>query len=295
MKAYCINLDRRPDRLAHMTAEFARAGIPFERIPAVDSQDPVVATAAKTIPLSFQNTRISAGAYACLQSHRLAWRRMLEEGQDFGAIFEDDVFLAADMAPLFDEAWIPPDADVIKLETFRVRVHLSRRRQRIDGGWELAQLLSTQFGSAAYVLRADCAKRLLTWTQESGDPVDEVLFNRDLGFAGRSVIYQMTPAPAIQGDRIGPDKQKAATGWQATSITARHAVEQTAVKAGSESTFAKLRRRLREEGRALRLGTRYVVVPHGLPSGVNTPEQTGATQRLSSIGPEASDGKKHDA
>ena len=46
MKAYCINLDRRPDRLKHMTEVFAEHGIAFERVAAVDGLDPSVAAAA---------------------------------------------------------------------------------------------------------------------------------------------------------------------------------------------------------------------------------------------------------
>lgn len=38
MKAYCINLDRRPDRLEHMERQFERLGMAFERIAAVDGQ-----------------------------------------------------------------------------------------------------------------------------------------------------------------------------------------------------------------------------------------------------------------
>ncbi len=264
MKAYCINLDRRPDRLAHMTAEFARAGIPFTRISAVDAKDPEVAAAARAVPLSvLEKARISPGAYACLQSHRLAWRRMLDEGQAHAAFFEDDVLLAPGLGFLASEDWVPPDADVVKLETFRVRVQLSRRRRAAAPGWDLARMMSAQIGAAAYILRAETAARLLALTENLGEPVDQVIFNGAYGFADTALIYQMVPAPAVQGDRLGAQRQKAVAGWQATSITERHATGQTPVQAGREGKAARAFRRLREEGRALWGGTRYVVVPHG--------------------------------
>lgn len=39
MKCLVINLDRSPDRLAHITAEFARIGITFERIAGTDARE----------------------------------------------------------------------------------------------------------------------------------------------------------------------------------------------------------------------------------------------------------------
>jgi glycosyl transferase, family 25 len=265
MKAYCINLDRRPDRLEHMTVEFQRAGIPFARISAVDAQDPAVAAAAGSVPLSMQKARISPGAYACLQSHRLAWHRMLQEGHSHAAVFEDDVLLAPDIGFLGTEDWVPPDADVVKLETFRTRVQLSRRRQTAVPGWDLARMISAQVGAAAYVLRAKTAMRLLAVTESLCEPVDQMLFNGAYGFSDHAVIYQMIPAPAVQGDRVGPDKQKAKTGWQATSIPERHDLGQGRVDETAEGMTARLFRRLREEGRSLWEGTHYVVVPHGQP------------------------------
>ena len=124
---------------------------------------------------------------------------------------------------------------------------------------------STHIGTAAYVLRADTAERLLVLTERRGDPVDELVFNSKLGFFDRAVVYQMIPAPAVQGDRLGPRKQKAKTGWQTTSITERHAAGKMAVPDIVEGRSARLFRRLREELHALRSGTQYVVVPQGHP------------------------------
>lgn len=266
MRTYCINLDRRPDRLAHVTAEFARAGLGFERLAAVDARDPAVAEAAARMPLSFRGLRISAGAYACLQSHRLAWQRLLDSGEALAAVFEDDVILGPDLGFLAGDGWVPPDAELVKLETFRVRVHLSRRRIDLGGGNALARLHSTQLGCAGYVIRADLARRLLAMTETTGDPVDEIMFNTNLGLAAQTVIYQMVPAPAVQGDRVqqgrGPQgRGQALPDWQATSITERHA-EGAAAGERPETPLGRLVRRLREELRARGQGTRYVVVPH---------------------------------
>ena len=264
MKAYCINLDRRPDRLAHMTAEFARAGIPFERIPAVDGQDPEVAATAARLPLSsLSNKRISTGAYGCMQSHRAAWRQLIASGDRWGMIFEDDLVLAPDLALHLHDGWVPKDADIVKLETFRIRLHISREHQDIGGGRRVARLLSSHIGAGAYLTNAETAQLLLAETVVCGDPVDELMFNEQLPFFSKVRIYQMFPAPAIQGDRAEVTKQKLHSGWQATSIVDRLASGHVETDITPETPLHRLWRRGREEIRARVRGTRYVVVPHG--------------------------------
>ena len=264
MKAYCINLDRRPDRLAHMTAEFARAGIPFERIPAVDGQDPAVAAAAARLPLSsLNNKRISTGAHGCMQSHRAVWRQLIDSGESWGMIFEDDLVLAPDMALYLHDGWVPKDADIVKLETFRIRLHISRKHQDIGGGRRVARLCATHLGTGCYVISAVTAQRLLSETAVCGDAIDEFLFNVQLPFFHSARIYQMCPAPVIQGDRAEVTKQKLHSGWQATSIVDRLASVHVETDVAPETPLHRLWRRGREEIRARVRGTRYVVVPHG--------------------------------
>ncbi len=263
MKAYCINLDRRPDRLAHMTAEFARVGIPFDRIPAVDGHDPEVADATARLPLSSQGMRISAGAHGCMQSHRRFWHCLVASGDPWGMVFEDDLLLAADMAMYLRDDWVPADADIVKLETFATRIHLAARSLPASGNRRLAQLCTTHLGTGCYVVSTAMAARLLGETAESGDPVDEFLFNTGLPFFHTARIYQMFPAPVMQGDRAGSAKQKSHSGWQATSISERVIGKHEKPPGLPETVSQRLWRRGREEIRARLQGTRYVVVPHG--------------------------------
>lgn len=46
LPAWCINLDRRPDRWANVLTEVEQAGITIQRLPAVDAHDPDVAAQA---------------------------------------------------------------------------------------------------------------------------------------------------------------------------------------------------------------------------------------------------------
>jgi hypothetical protein len=70
----------------------------------------------------------------------------------------------------------------------------------------------------------------------------------------------MDPAPVIQGDRwAGVGRGEA---WAKTSIVARHA-DPAARGPRTETGIARMRRRLKEECRALVRRTRYTVTRYG--------------------------------
>ena len=272
MKAYCINLDRRPDRLAHMTTEFAKAGIPFERIPAVDGQNPDVAAAAARLPLStIHGARIGVGAYGCLQSHRLFWQRLIDSGDAWGMVFEDDLLLAPGMMGLLAEQWIPEDADIVKLETYlSKRFYVSALRREAVGGRYLARLCSTHLGTGCYVISGAVARRMMVATETIGEAIDQVLFDQKLGFFQTLVTYQMISAPVIQGVEAAYRARKAkAVGegqpadWHATSITERLVDAKSEASRKSETSLERLRRRISAEIWSRLRGQRYVFVHHG--------------------------------
>lgn len=257
MKTYCINLDRRPDRWAHMTEQLRAAGLVAERVPAVDaSQGDIAAEAARCGP-GKNGRKISAGAYACFQSHRAIWRRLVDSGDSFALVVEDDVYLAPDIGHLQAEDWLPPDADMIKLETVGVRVHLQKRGTHQAGSRALLRVRSYHSASAFYAISRVAAQRLLRLTETVTDPVDDVLFKPELAPDPPFVVYQMYPAPAIQGERLAAGRVDAP--WMAGSITEHWSEAESGH--GKEPIVARVMRRASHELQAMRQGTRYVVVP----------------------------------
>lgn len=260
MKAYCINLDRRPDRLAYIAAAFGRQGLPFERIPAVDGSDPAVAARAARCAAAPDGTRIGTGAFGCFESHREVWRRLVRSGERWGMVFEDDVLLADGVAAYLDDGWVPADADLVKLETYGKRAHLSRGPGLAAGPRRLFRLRSFNKGTGCYVVAAATAARLLEATAAFDVPVDDWLFDMGRPSAAALVTYQMVPAPVVQGDRV-PLAQR--PDWSRTSITERSAAAGAPAPFRPKSRIGHYRDRLREEGRALVRGTRYAPIPHG--------------------------------
>ncbi|MFA9229776.1 MAG: glycosyltransferase family 25 protein [Microgenomates group bacterium] len=261
MKAYCINLDRRSDRLAYMTQEFARHGIVFVRISAVDGTHPDIAAKAAQIPPTALGARMSNGAYGAFQSHRACWQNLVDSGDAYAMVFEDDLHLADGIGSYLAESWIPADADIVKLETFGTRTHIGKKPDYAAHGRRLVPLRSSHIGAGCYVLSRAIAARLLQETATFNEPIDEVLFNDALAFFDTARIYQMLPAPVVQGKR--PGSGASTSSWSATSITERFADGAEAPKASTEPVFARLMRRLGQEMRGSLQGTRYIVVPHG--------------------------------
>lgn len=85
-----INLDRRPDRLAHITTELQKVGLSFEKQTAVDGQLE-----------SLQSEFISKGAIGCWKSHVNSMRRLVQANASFGLILEDDVVLSPEVNEKF--------------------------------------------------------------------------------------------------------------------------------------------------------------------------------------------------
>src|SRR5262245_23908593 len=91
--ALVINLDRSTDRLAHVRAEFARVGMGFERVAAVDgtnlpaSLQPYFCNAAGELI-----SKLRPGEIGCYASHLAIWQRVAVSDTPT-LVCEDDITL----------------------------------------------------------------------------------------------------------------------------------------------------------------------------------------------------------
>lgn len=192
MRVYVINLDRHRDRLVHMQAELD--GIAFERIPAIDG--------SKNPPTANGLTRFEL---ACLESHRIAWRKFLAGAESHACFLEDDLRVKPGFAALLGgTTWIPEDAHSVKLDTYFQKIRLG---ERLDGagGREIARLYSRHESAAAYILSRHGAARYLELSESATTPADYALFPNAPRRLGLS-IYQLVPAVAIQDHLLKADK-----------------------------------------------------------------------------------------
>ncbi|TGQ87067.1 glycosyltransferase family 25 protein [Mesorhizobium sp. M8A.F.Ca.ET.208.01.1.1] len=254
MKCLVINLDRSPERLAHMTAEFARIGIGFERVDGIDArQHPDLVLQPQHAIHAIRP--LSGSEIACLHSHRACWTIIAKGDAPYGVVFEDDmVFSGKAGALLGDTSWVPADADVVKLETFFSRTVIQRRRTSARNGFSVVRLRKGHPGAGGYLLSRQTACDFLEATAQVNIAVDDLIFDPTIS-AGKTV-YQLVPALCAQDQFIGdglpsllaPERDAART---ASGLMTKHRkpttvrISREAGRAARRITdFFKLRRRI---------------------------------------------------
>jgi glycosyl transferase family 25 len=211
MRVHLINLDRSPERLATMRQALAERGVGFERLSAIDGR----ALGAEVLA---RHPDISAGEIGCLLSHRAAWKLIADGDEPFGAVLEDDGLLSRSIR-LFtaNTAWIPEDANLVKLETWHKRILAARTATSHHAGRSIVRLYSPHLGAAGYIISRPTAAALLT-EDAANVPVDVLLF-------GSTVlkIYQVAPALCTQdgGDSF-IEEERRRHGRQRHGPLARH-------------------------------------------------------------------------
>jgi glycosyl transferase family 25 len=199
MKVYFINLDRSPDRLAWFRNRGEALGLDLVRVPAVDAAKLDAAEMARLTALSSGNSVLSAGEIACLLSHRVVWRRIVEGSDRWAFVAEDDVHLSPEIAKfLGSPEWIPAGVELIKAETNLRRQELSSKVWARPFGHELRQLRSNHYCSGGYFVSQQGAARLLAFTDRHVEQADVILFSPDLGILSETPVLQIAPALCLQ-------------------------------------------------------------------------------------------------
>jgi glycosyl transferase, family 25 len=184
VKAYYINLDRAPERRAHM--EEALAGVDHERVAAVDGR---LRPPTEKGPTRFE--------IACLESHCEAWKRFLATPDAFACFLEDDVHFSPDFAAFVaQDDWIPTDCHAVKLDSYFNPVMLGAPAPTALGR-QLALLYTRHESCAAYILSRRGAQIFLRLTEHPDLPVDYIVFPED-PIGQKLRLYQLSPAVAIQ-------------------------------------------------------------------------------------------------
>ncbi|MDA4843966.1 glycosyltransferase family 25 protein [Hoeflea sp. E7-10] len=199
MKCYLINLERSADRLDWFVSNNAFPNWEIVRVGAVDGTTLEAANRASLLKQKKSDYPMPAGVLGCFLSHRRAWSRMLEAGDEWAFVTEDDAHISKSAMQLFSNSdWLPDDADIVKAETTRGNTEVSADSRPAKGGFRLRNLKAAHRGTAGYFLSRKAAARLLKLTEDYCDPIDEVLFNPELGLTGKLNILQLDPAISVQ-------------------------------------------------------------------------------------------------
>ena len=102
MYAYVVNLDRSPDRRAHMIDELKKTGLDYEFVSACDGRDLDLNDPSVVAPELLTKSPFPANHGATALSHIRCYERMIAQGRDTALVLEDDVLLPADVTALTD-------------------------------------------------------------------------------------------------------------------------------------------------------------------------------------------------
>ncbi len=209
MRAYLINLDRSPDRLARMQAEFDRVGAAFTRFTGVDTlgwaNDKAEAYFRDHPAFSSERLPGDAGAFL---SHFGVWQAIAARDEAAAAVFEDDVHLAFDLTALLSASnWIPADADLVRLESNGKMVLREGRPVGVAPRRKLYRTGSGTWGAAGYVITRKAAVRLIRTAADLHTHIDWFLFKPTRSPVAASLCcYQMLPAVCIQDGYLNGSK-----------------------------------------------------------------------------------------
>lgn len=202
IKSYLINLDRSEERLKRFEGIAVSLRLTVVRIPAVDGSRFTPAELKTYENSASRFGPLGPGEIGCFLSHRIAWETILQNDDEWAAVFEDDVYLSRDATTLLDDvSWIPQGTDIIKLETTRIPVSLGDQEGEVtftEIPRKLFPLLSPHGGAGGYLISRHAARELIGDPETVRDPIDEYLFNPVSAVVKKMSVLQLSPALCIQ-------------------------------------------------------------------------------------------------
>ena len=212
--ARVISLEKRKDRLAAFRQEAMYTDVAsiWSVTPAVDGRKldlstvPMVAEARMTLHSQIISGKrlahrdLSPGAVGCYLSHMKVWKALVESGEPFGIVFEDDVsFDRQDVVQqvLRDIAEAPVDWDILVY----LPDYFSYHYVPLEG----YQHVLRWFGLHFYVIRAEACNLISPAMLPMSQQIDSEL--SDMAQAGDIKVYRPMSMKPKQGNSYGTDIQ----------------------------------------------------------------------------------------
>lgn len=198
MKIYVINLDRSPDRLAHIQKEMAACGLDFTRVEAIDGKHLDYATVASFhADKSAYSDAVSCRSLneaACNLSHAKALELIAHGKDEYGVVLEDDAVLSPHAADFLKHSdWIPKGENFIKIDTGSKK-KLLEHEYNLGSGPKLYRLRSSDFMAAGYIVSREAAMSLYLLLKTTPLMVDNLYYSFEFGIAKQLQPLQLYPA-----------------------------------------------------------------------------------------------------
>ena len=195
LPVYVINLDRRPDRLASISENLQKIGVPWERVPAIDG-------------MNLQGTKwLDQSSLACSLSHRKAMRTLLDSPHPAALILEDDAEAGGDAPALLESAgWWPRGHGILKLDAPPGRWLLGPRKGLAPTGRALHEIPYWGILATGYLIDRSAAETVLASPDCAFSPIDAVLFHLGWSRTARKLRpLWVVPAVVRPREELGSD------------------------------------------------------------------------------------------
>jgi glycosyl transferase family 25 len=201
LQTWVINLDRAPERLARISGQLQRLGLPYTRLPAVDARALTPAQrAAFDAPGYHRRHGMTPvpGELGCYLSHVEVVRRFLAGGAEFALVLEDDALIHPSLPAVLQGLQAHPRRwDMVKLSAVHSGTPVPVLT--VAPGHHLAVMLSRCTGSSAYLMNRRAATAYARGLLPMSLPYDHVF---DLGWRFGLKVRLVTPTPCTHDDQI---------------------------------------------------------------------------------------------
>ncbi|WP_421857146.1 glycosyltransferase family 25 protein [Oricola sp.] len=258
-----INLDRAPERLEWTEKVFGDMQLDFRRVPAVEGKYLTGEEIARWSRRTRKGETLSGVEVGCFLSHRECWKTAVESGEEWVAIFEDDMHFAPDAADFIRApSWIPDGISLVKLETYLVPVRLEARATPV-GSYSVSRILSRHWGSGGYVVSRAAAAKLLEDSQIFSEVLDNFLFNSH-HLPDALICHQLVPAVCIQDANLNKGSIAMPSAIEASRQAVRPPKPKGLAKLYREVArpFEQLTDRLARTGHWIKTGEPTRIVPY---------------------------------
>jgi glycosyl transferase family 25 len=194
---FVINLDRATERLAHISKQFEALGLTFERVSAVNGSLLTATEKRKLNPPRLVGGEMSDGEIGCFASHLRVFQIAVDRNLPRVCVMEDDIGISPGaLAWLASDAPLPGGCGILKLEGIirpktTILPILEYAGQSIVFSWQVS------YGTAAYIITLDAARRALRRLARMGSPIDHALFRY---WENGLHVYEVHPFPIRQDD-----------------------------------------------------------------------------------------------
>jgi glycosyl transferase family 25 len=194
LNAFFINLDRHPDRRAHVESQLRNAGLVAERVAGVNGREVPPELAGYFDLETKSRYALMPGQIGCQASHLKVMRLIRERNLDYALVLEDDALLPPDIAGILTETLekVPAGWDIVRLcrptsRAFRPLAKLSDNRS-------VVRYSRVPVGRAGYLVSRSGAAKLLQPRKMVRPGDDEISQSWLLGLD----IYGVEPNPIVQ-------------------------------------------------------------------------------------------------